>query len=172
MNTQSDTDCVVVGASFAGLASALALARAGLRVTVLEKKADPGTKLHTTGIIVKDAIDQIALLDTLPTAFVRRIPGVRLYAPNLRHVDLEAPGYYFLATATPAVMRWLASETERAGATIAYNTRSLARSDCRAASKWTVPHNSIPDRSRWPALACRRCSRPRCKHEIPGRHRV
>jgi digeranylgeranylglycerophospholipid reductase len=122
MNTQSDTDCVVVGASFAGLASALALARAGVRVTVLEKKTDPGARLHTTGIIVKDAIDQIALLDTLPTAFVRRIPGVRLYAPNLRHVDLEAPGYYFLATDTPAVMRWLASETERAGAEIAYKT--------------------------------------------------
>jgi digeranylgeranylglycerophospholipid reductase len=93
MNTQSDIDCVVVGASFAGLASALALARAGVRVTALEKKTDPGARLHTTGIIVKDAIDQIALLDTLPTEFVRRIPGVRLYAPNLRHVDLEAPGY-------------------------------------------------------------------------------
>jgi digeranylgeranylglycerophospholipid reductase len=122
MSTRSDNDCVVVGASFAGLASAFALARAGLRVTVLEKKSDPGARLHTTGIIVKDAIDQIALLDTLPTAFVRRISGVRLYAPNLRHVDLEAPGYYFLATDTPAVMRWLASETERAGAAIAYNT--------------------------------------------------
>lgn len=120
-NTPSDSDCVVVGASFAGLASGLALARAGLRVTVLEKKTDPGAKLHTTGIIVKDAIDQIALLDTLPTSLVRRIPGVRLYAPNLRYVDLEAPGYYFLATDTPAVMRWLASEAERSGAAIAYD---------------------------------------------------
>jgi flavin-dependent dehydrogenase len=122
MNLRSNTDCVVVGASFAGLASAFALARAGLRVAVLEKKADSGTKLHTTGIIVKDAVDQIALLDTLPTSLVRRIPGVRLYAPNLRHVDLEAPGYYFLATDTPAVMRWIASEVERAGAAIAYDT--------------------------------------------------
>ena len=89
---------------------------------MLEKKPDPGVRLHTTGIIVKDAIDQIALLDTLPTALVRRIAGVRLYAPNLRHVDLEAPGYYFLATDTPAVMRWLASETERAGVAIAYKS--------------------------------------------------
>jgi flavin-dependent dehydrogenase len=121
-NTRSDTDCVVVGASFAGLASAFALARSGLRVTVLEKKAEPGAKLHSTGIIVKDAVDQIALLDALPKAFVRRIAGVRLYAPNLRYVDLEAPGYYFLATDTPAVMRWLAREAEHAGAQIAYNT--------------------------------------------------
>ena len=119
---QSASDCVVVGASFAGLASAIALARAGLRVTVLEKKTDAGAKLHTTGIIVKDVIDQIALLDALPEALVRRVPAVRLYAPNLRYIDLEAPGYYFLATNTPAVMRWLAGEAERAGATIAYDT--------------------------------------------------
>src|SRR5882672_2081739 len=116
------SDCVVVGASFAGLASAHALARAGLRVTVLEKKTDAGTKLHTTGIIVKDAVDQIAMLDALPAGLVRRIAGVRLYAPNLRHVDLAAPGYYFLATDTPGVMRWLAAEAERAGAHIAYGS--------------------------------------------------
>ncbi len=113
-----ESDCVVVGASFAGLASAHALAAAGLSVTVVEKKTDPGAKLHTTGIIVKDAVDQIALLDSLPAGLVRRIPGVRLYAPNLRFVDLAAPGYYFLATDTPNVMRWLAANTERAGAVL------------------------------------------------------
>ncbi len=117
-----ETDCVVVGASFAGLASAHALATAGLRVTVVEKKVDPGAKLHTTGIIVKDAVDQIAMLDSLPANLVRRIPGVRLYAPNLRFVDLAAPGYYFLATDTPNVMRWLAANTERAGAALKLGT--------------------------------------------------
>jgi flavin-dependent dehydrogenase len=115
-------DCVVVGASFAGLATATAMARAGLRVVVLEKKADVGEKLHTTGIIVKDAIDEIALLEGLPIELVHRISGVRLYAPNLRHVDLSAPGYYFLATDTPGVMRWLAAKTERAGARVVCRT--------------------------------------------------
>jgi flavin-dependent dehydrogenase len=113
-------DYVVVGASFAGLACASVLARAGMRVTVLEKKADSGEKLHTTGIIVKDAVDQVALLDGLPAELVHRINGVRLYAPNLRHVDLAAPGYYFLATDTPRVMRWLAERAGQAGAQIAY----------------------------------------------------
>ncbi len=116
------TDCVIVGASFAGLACATSLARAGLRVRVLEKKADAGEKLHTTGILVKDAIDQIALLDGLPGELVRRIDGVRLYAPNMTHVDLAAPGYYFLATDTPALMRWLAGRAEEAGARIEYRT--------------------------------------------------
>jgi len=114
------TDCVVVGASFAGLACATALARAGMRVTVLEKKADPGERLHTTGIIVKEAIDQVTLLDGLPAELVRCINSVRLYSRSLRYVDLAAPGYYFLATDTPEVMRWLAARAEQAGARIAY----------------------------------------------------
>jgi digeranylgeranylglycerophospholipid reductase len=117
--TPSKRDCVVVGASFAGLASAYALARRGVDVTVLEKKHDVGEKLHTTGIIVKDAIDRIALLESLPATMTRRIPAVRLYAPNLRHVDLAAPGYYFLATDTPGVMRWLAGQAQAAGARLA-----------------------------------------------------
>ena len=121
MHTES-ADCIVVGASFAGLACAYALARRGVQVTVLEKKTDPGEKLHTTGIIVKDAIDHIALLDTLPSALTRRIRGVRLYAPNMRHVDLAAPGYYFLATDTPNLMRWLAERVIDAGAKIRYGT--------------------------------------------------
>src|SRR5258706_5449339 len=115
-------DCAVVGASFAGLACASALARAGLNVTVLEKKADAGEKLHTTGIIVKDAIDNVAFLGGLPATLVRRVGGVRLYAPRLSYVDLEAPGYYFLATDPRGVMRWLAAREREAGARIAYRT--------------------------------------------------
>ena len=71
-------DCTIVGASFAGLACATVLARRGLRVRVLERKLDPGDKLHTTGIIVKEVVDQIALFDHLPAEFVRPVPGVRL----------------------------------------------------------------------------------------------
>lgn len=118
MKSGAPYDCVVVGASFAGLACASALARAGFSVTVVEKRADVGEKLHTTGILVKEAVDQVPLLDGLPPQFVRRVNGVRLYAPNLRSVDLDAPGYYFLATDTPAVMRWLAAQGEAAGARV------------------------------------------------------
>ena len=121
-NRPATIDCAVVGASFAGLACATALARTGMRVTIFERKSDAGEKLHTTGIIVKEAIDQIALLDGLPSELVRRINGVRLYAPSLRHVDLSAPGYYFLATDTPNVMRWLAARAAGSGAHIAYET--------------------------------------------------
>lgn len=115
-------DCTIVGASFAGLACATALARRGLRVRVLERKLDPGEKLHTTGIIVKEVVDQIALFDRLPAELVRPVPGVRLYAPSLRYVDLDAPGYYFLATDAPNVLRWLAGAAQRAGVEVACGT--------------------------------------------------
>ena len=111
-------DCVVVGASFAGLACATALAGSGARVTVLERKHDPGGKLHTTGILVRDVIEQVPLLDGLPGGLVRRINGMRLYAPNMSCVDLAAPGYFFLATDTPGLMRWLAAHAAAAGVTL------------------------------------------------------
>ena len=108
-------DVVVVGASFAGAACAIAAARRGLRVCVLERKRDPGDKLRTTGIIVKEAAER-TLLQHLPAAMTRRIESVRLYAPSLKQVALAAPGYYFLTTDTPAVMRWLAGQLRGHGA--------------------------------------------------------
>ncbi|TCZ89074.1 NAD(P)/FAD-dependent oxidoreductase [Lysobacter sp. N42] len=45
----------------------------------------------------------------------RRIEQVRLYAPSLAQVALAAPGYYFLTTDTPAVMRWLAERMRAQG---------------------------------------------------------
>jgi digeranylgeranylglycerophospholipid reductase len=93
-----------------------------LRVRVLERKHDPGDKLHTTGIIVKEVVDQIALFDLMPSDLVRPVPGVRLYAPNMRYVDLDAPGYYFLATDTPNVIRWLAGQAQQAGVELACGT--------------------------------------------------
>lgn len=113
-----DHDALIVGASFAGLACAAALAERGARVTVVDRKMDPGEKLHTTGILVRDAVDEVPLLDGMPPQLVRRIDHVRLYAPNLRHIDLSAPGYYFLATDTPGLMRWLASRALDAGANL------------------------------------------------------
>lgn len=107
-------DLVVVGASFAGAACALAARRAGLRVCVLERKRDPGIKLHTTGILVREVAEQ-TLLGCVPAAFVHRVAHVRLYAPGLRSLSLRSPRYYFLTTDTPNVMRWLADEMRARG---------------------------------------------------------
>lgn len=108
-------DIIVVGAGFAGLACARTAARRGLAVTVIDRKPVCGARMHTTGILVKEAAEEWEL----PARLTRKIHGVRLYTPSLAHVDLASPGYYFLATETASVMRWLAREAQQAGARIA-----------------------------------------------------
>ena len=105
-------DVGIVGAGFAGLACARAAARRGLRVLVLDRKPEPGARMHTTGLLVKEAAERWEI----PATLTRRVRGIRLYAPALSTLDLAANGYYFLATDTPALMRWFAREASRAGA--------------------------------------------------------
>jgi flavin-dependent dehydrogenase len=118
-------DLVVVGASFAGVACALAAARYGLRVVVLERKRDPGEKLHTTGIVVKEAFER-TLLRQAPSTLLHRVDAVRLYSPSLRPLALSAPGYYFLTTDTPELMRWLAAQLQGHGVDLRLGTAFVA----------------------------------------------
>ena len=112
-------DLTIVGASFAGLVAARTAARRGLKVAVLEAKPEAGARVHTTGILVKEAADEI----DIPHELTRRVHGIRLYAPNHAHIDLFAPGYFFLTTCTAELLRWLAREAERAGAKIFYGAK-------------------------------------------------
>lgn len=107
-------DLVIVGASFAGLVAARTAAMRGLRVVVMEAKRDPGDRVATTGILVKEAAEAL----DVPHDLTRRVNGVRLYAPSLKSIDLFEPGYFFLTTRTAQLLRWLAREAVRAGARI------------------------------------------------------
>lgn len=78
---------------------------------VIERKHDVGAACRTTGILVKEVADTW----DVPRSLTQRIHGVRLYGPSLRWIDLESPGYFFLATDTPAVLRWLAEVAVDAG---------------------------------------------------------
>ncbi len=112
-------DIVIVGGSFAGLACARTAALKGLKVAVVDSKPEPGARVRTTGIVVKEASDDF----DLPARLMRKVRGVRLYAPNGRSLDLSAPGYFFQATDTAGVLRWMAGEAERAGATLLYGRK-------------------------------------------------
>lgn len=111
-------DLVIIGAGFAGLACARAAAARDVNVAVVERKPGPGVQLHTTGIVVKEAAEDFGI----PPQFTRAISGVRLYTPSLRQIDLESPDYYFLATDTAGVLRWLAEETKQAGVDVIFGT--------------------------------------------------
>lgn len=118
MYGSTDTDLIVVGAGYAGLACAHAAAAGGARVTVLDRKQAPGIRPHTTGILVKEAHAHI----DAPQRLIRRIEGVRLYSPSLRSIDLRSPDYYFLAADTPGLLRWMADEAVARGVRLRMGT--------------------------------------------------
>ena len=114
-----DFDLVIVGASFAGLAAAKTAASRGLTVAVVEAKREPGAHVHTSGILVREAIEET----DIPHHLTRRVPGVRLYSPSLASIDLFSPGYAFFTTETADLLRWLTKEARAAGAYFLFGTR-------------------------------------------------
>jgi geranylgeranyl reductase family protein len=114
----TNTDVIIAGGGFAGLSCAKALAESGIKVTLLERKKAAGVGMHTTGIIVGECAEEFSL----PERVTRKVTDVRLFAPNLKYIDLKAPDYFFLTTDTPALMKHLSDEAEKAGATILYDT--------------------------------------------------
>jgi flavin-dependent dehydrogenase len=135
-------DVVVVGAGFAGLACARRAALAGLRVVLLEKKLAAGARLHTTGMIVKDAVDSIAWLRDVPQQLVRPIEGVKLYAPNLSHMALRAPGYYFWATDAVGFLDWMAELARSAGADLRFGALFTEARRTAEGEPWQIPLES------------------------------
>ncbi|MEZ5775191.1 MAG: NAD(P)/FAD-dependent oxidoreductase [Hyphomicrobiaceae bacterium] len=119
-------DLVIVGASFAGLVAARTAAMRGLKVVVLEAKPSAGARVATTGILVKEAAEEI----DIPHEHTRRVHGVRLYSPGLASTDLFAPGYHFLTTRTGDLLDWLADEARRAGAEIRFGQRFARAQRC------------------------------------------
>lgn len=109
-------DIAVIGAGFAGLACARRAAQRGLSVVVLERKTEPGERIHTTGILVREAWEEWAA----PSALVRRINRVRVYTPSHRFVELNGDRYFFMATDTARLMRYLVEETRRSGAEVRF----------------------------------------------------
>jgi flavin-dependent dehydrogenase len=112
-------DVVIIGASFAGLAAAKTAASRGLSVAVIEAKPDAGARVHTSGILVREAMEEI----DIPHRLTRRVPGVRLYTPKLKSIDLFSPGYAFFTTDTAELLRWMANEAREAGAQVICATR-------------------------------------------------
>ncbi len=135
-----NVDVVVVGGGFAGLACAHVAALRGLKTVVLERKDEPGAGVHTTGLLVKEVADEW----DVPRSLTKKIRGVRLYAPSLQSVDLCSPGYYFLATDTPGLLRWWAQYAQQAG--VELRCRSIYQGVQRQGSHFVMSHEGLRSR--------------------------
>lgn len=125
---------VVIGAGFAGLACARAAAQRGVETTVLEAQPEPGHRVRTTGVLVKEAADAWAI----PRSLTRKIHGVRLYSPSLDWVDLERSGTYFLATETADLLAWWAREAARHGVEICWDEPFSGSQDVSDGTTWLL----------------------------------
>ena len=125
--TLANVDVEIVGAGFAGLACARACAARGLETIVWERKRDPGDALHTTGLLVREVADE----EEIPLDATRKIHGIRLYGPSLRWIDLDSPGYFFLATDTPAILRAFARRAADAGAEVVWGSEFVGERRAR-----------------------------------------
>jgi flavin-dependent dehydrogenase len=88
---------------------------------VVDARPGPGRGIRSTGILVKEAADHWEV----PRHLTRKIPGVRLYSPSMRRLDLNRPGYYFLATDTPGLLSWWAREASRQGVELRWGSPFL-----------------------------------------------
>ncbi len=119
MASVADVDILIIGAGFAGLRAARSAARRGASVLVADAKPHVGARLHTTGIFVQEAAEYAELPDQHALA----VPGVRLYGPSRRHVDLFADDYAFFTTDTGGVLAWMAQDARAAGAEVRTGAR-------------------------------------------------
>ncbi len=109
-------DVIVVGASFAGLSFANGAAARGLRVLVLERDAEIGGMVRTTGILFSDVLDVTDVPARYLTNAVRRLS---LLAPK-REVPFEisASAYRYYMVDVTGMLRWMAEEARARGAEI------------------------------------------------------
>ncbi|MGZ3616135.1 MAG: FAD-dependent monooxygenase [Ktedonobacteraceae bacterium] len=109
-------DIIVVGASFAGLSFASGAAARGLHVLVLEKDAEIGNLVRTTGILFSDVLDVTDVPTRYLTNSVRRLS---LLAPNQSEpFEISSEAYRYYMVDVTGMLRWMAEEAQERGAII------------------------------------------------------
>ena len=108
-------DVLVVGASFAGLSFARHAAEKGLDVIVIDKDPAPGKYVRTTGILLKEVLDNYNIPKQVVTNGIRRIS---IFSSSLKRRDFATKKARCFMTDTRKLLEWLAKEAEKKGAEI------------------------------------------------------
>src|SRR5260370_12073189 len=115
-NQKSDIyDVIVVGASFAGLSFASVAAALGLRVLVVERDAEVGGVVRTTGILFNDTLD---FVDVPARYLMNAIRRIQLQPPDHPPIEVSARAYRFYMVDVPGMLRWMSAQAEERGAIV------------------------------------------------------
>ena len=131
--TAAGFDVVVVGAGPAGSAAAIALARAGCRVCLLERGASPGSKNLFGGVVYPKVLDDLVpeWREEAPLErWVTRRATMLLTDTQALSVDFRttawgAAPYNGVTALRPVFDAWLASKAEVAGAVLLSSTTAI-----------------------------------------------
>ena len=83
------TDVVVIGAGPSGLISAIAIAKRGFQVTVLEEHAEVGLPSHCAGLVSVDGLSLIGVGPN-PNFIQNRVKSARFHSPSNLTFKIEA----------------------------------------------------------------------------------
>src|SRR5437764_5581435 len=116
LNHKSDIyDVIVVGASFAGLSFASVAAALGLHVLVVERDAEIGGIVRTTGVLFSDVLD---ISDVPARYLMNAIRRVQVRPPDHPPIEVSSHAYRFYMVDVPGMLRWMAEQGEERGATV------------------------------------------------------
>jgi digeranylgeranylglycerophospholipid reductase len=111
----STYDVIVVGASFAGLSFASVAAARGLRVLVLERDADIGHVVRTTGVLFCDVLD---VLDVPSQYLMNSVRQIHIQTPDQKPITISSRAFRFYMADVTGLLGWMAQEARARGVTI------------------------------------------------------
>jgi flavin-dependent dehydrogenase len=115
-------DVLVVGASFAGLSFAGVAAALGLHVLVVERDAEIGGIVRTTGVLFSDVLD---ILDVPTHYLMNAVRRIWVQPPNQSPIEIGTRAYRFYMADVTGMLRWMAEQAQKRGAIVSSGTMFL-----------------------------------------------
>src|SRR5258708_16964530 len=115
-------DVLVVGASFAGLSFAGVAVALGLHVLVVERDAEIGGVVRTTGVLFSDVLD---ILDVPAHYLMNAVRRIWVQPPNQSPIEIGTRAYRFYMADVTGMLRWMAEQAQKRGAIVSNGTMFL-----------------------------------------------
>jgi digeranylgeranylglycerophospholipid reductase len=118
-------DVVVIGAGPAGSSAAMTAAKAGLKVLVVEKRAEIGSPKRCGEGLSRSALERMGLQKD-DTWVCRTIIGASAYAPNGKKITVDYKGPEGWVIERKVFDKWLAKKAVEAGAKVLAKTDAVS----------------------------------------------
>lgn len=122
---EKEYDVIVIGAGPGGSSAAKVCAESGLKVLVVEKRAEIGSPKRCAEGISRSAVERMGL-KLEPGLISQTIMGARVFAPNGKSIDIKYKGPEGWVIERKVFDKHLASEASRMGAKIISKTEATS----------------------------------------------